>query len=127
MFNQLTPAEMVSGIGRVLRTAARREGQASDFDRDQLLSAYSASRHLAVELASYDDELRWFTAELTRLGLPGFAGELDSDTVGDAVCDLLAELAAKDSDEARRLRDGVHALLRQLADREVDLLAGGLT
>lgn len=129
MFNQLTPAEIVTAIGQVLRRAGRRGGPAGDFDRDQLLSAYSASRHLAVELAAFEAELRVFTGELAAIApstAAELSGELDPRRVGAVVGDLLAELRGRDDDEARRQREAVHALLRRLADREVELLAEGL-
>jgi hypothetical protein len=125
----MTPAEVVAGIGQVLRSAGRRGGVASEFDRDQLLSAYSASRPLAVELATYEAEMRVFVDELAGIApstVEQLSGVLDPRRVGVVVCDLLAELRARDDDEARRQREAVHGLLRRLADREVDLLADGL-
>ena len=50
MFNPLTPSEMVTAIGLAARTAARGEGELDEFDRGQLMSAYSATRHLAIEI-----------------------------------------------------------------------------
>ncbi|MGH2761667.1 MAG: hypothetical protein ACRDLD_03655 [Thermoleophilaceae bacterium] len=130
MFNQLSPAYMVAAIGNVLRAAARREGPPSEFERDQLLSAYSASRHLAVELESYEAELRRFVGELSRLAPPKLSARLQGDVefsvVAATTCDLVAALRADGSREARARRAEVHALLRELADREVDLLAEGL-
>src|ERR1700733_3505882 len=64
MFNQLPPAEVVAAIGATLRTAARNEGEPSAFERDQLMSAYSATRHLAAELAGYEPVLRDFTEQV---------------------------------------------------------------
>src|ERR1700761_6626218 len=58
MFNPLTPSEMVSAIGLAARAAARSETELDDFDRGQLMSAYSATRHLAIEIASFAAELR---------------------------------------------------------------------
>ena len=67
MFNQLTPSEVVTAIGATLRGAARGEGQASDFGRDQLMSAYSATRHLRVELVEYPPVWSAFRNELDRV------------------------------------------------------------
>src|SRR6202042_1663594 len=77
MFNQLTAAEVVSAIGTTLRGAARSDEQASDFERDQLMSAYSATRHLSVELATYPPELARFRGALSELlgRHPGVTGE----------------------------------------------------
>lgn len=141
MFNQLTPPELVTAIGVTLRDAARSDGSASDFQRDQLMSAYSATRHLAVELASFGPELERFRqAVLERLGavdagatsadLPAIAARLEADPspggVGGAVADLLAALRDDDGPAASGLRSEVQHLLRALADREVDLLADAL-
>jgi hypothetical protein len=141
LFNQLTPAEVVTAIGATLRRAARSEGPASDFDRDQLMSAYSATRHLAVELAAYDPPLRAFTDAVVREirtaasprlddELRQLAGEIeaadDPGAVGGALCELFDVLRGDSSDETQRLRSKLHLHLRSLADREVDLLADAL-
>jgi hypothetical protein len=140
MFNQLTPADTVRAIGATTQRIAR-GGEMSEFDRDQLMSTYSATRHLAVELSSYEPELRRFRqglAELVRdARLEDRGGELaatadrldeaiDAAAVGGAVCDLLDRLRADDSPQAEALRTEVHASLRLLADTEVDLLADAL-
>jgi hypothetical protein len=140
MFNQLTPAEVVSAIGVTARAAARTQGPTSDFERDQLMSAYSATRHLAVELSQYAPELRRFTdavhasvraSDVTdrRDGLDEVAARLeqpDPYTVGTTVCELLDVLRDDDSPAAQALRGEIHVSLRRLADREVDLLADAL-
>jgi hypothetical protein len=140
VFNQLTPAEVVRAIGVTARNAARSGDPASEFDRDQLMSAYSATRHLAVELASYGPVWREFTGalasqlrsasvepdgELARVcGAPGDVPDVAA--VGTAVCELLARLDADGSAAAHALRTRLRRLLRELADREVDLLAEAL-
>lgn len=141
MFNQLTPTEIVVAIGATARQAARSEGPSSDFERDQLMSAYSATRHLAVELSSYGPELIRFAQTVAgavdgaRLsaGDPErdrIASELaamtDAAAIGAAICELLDGLRQDDSPEAERLRSEIHASLRELADREVELLADAL-
>jgi hypothetical protein len=141
MFNQMTSSEMVTAIGVTLRTAARAEGQASAFERDQLMSAYSATRHLSAELAGYEPELRAFTAKVAgrlRSGpVPELGDERDrlatqldgapaAADVGATICELLERLAHAPSPEAAALRADVHHHLRALADREVDLLADAL-
>jgi hypothetical protein len=140
MFNQLTAAEVVSAIGTTLRGAARSDEQASDFERDQLMSAYSATRHLSVELATYPAELARFRVTLSELlgqhsGVvgenPGRAEAViaarDIAELGDALCELLAELRSQDTDDARSLRVELRVCLRQLADRETELMANGLS
>jgi hypothetical protein len=141
MFNQLSPAEVTTAIGATLRAAARGDAQASEFERDQLMSAYSATRHLAVELAAFEPELRSFTAQVTsqlqagevpglQRDLDDLAGRLDGASgapgVGDAICTLFELLDLAPSPAADALRSRVHVLLRALADREVDLLADAL-
>jgi hypothetical protein len=141
MFNQLTPAETVKAIGTTARRIAREGGATSEFDRDQLMSTYSATRHLAVELSSYEPELRRFRRSLaaqireSRLKDPGgeraaIADRLDeandAPAVGSAVCDLLDRLRIDDSEQAKALRSEIYASLRKLADTEVDLLATAL-
>jgi hypothetical protein len=141
MFNQLTPSEVVTAIGATVRGAARSEGQASDFDRDQLMSAYSATRHLAVELASYEPELAGFTTtvsdQIRHADAPGLEHELaaladrielsvDPGAVGGALCELFELLRRTPSRQAEALQSQIHVQVRSLADREVDLLADAL-
>lgn len=141
MFNQLTPAEVVTAIGATLRSAARTEGPTSDFDRDQLLSAYSATRHLSVELAAYGPELDRFAEvvagevrsaggvsagdDVARLG-DRIGDTRDPGAIGEALCELFDILRRDPSQQAQALRSELHAQLRSLADREVDLLADRL-
>jgi hypothetical protein len=141
MFNQLTPSEIVTAIGATVRGAARSDGQTSDFERDQLMSAYSATRHLAIELAAFEPELRSFTVTVAGLlddvADPSLHTELapsaealeaaaDARAVGDAVCDAMEILRARPDAAAEQLRTEIHVHLRALADREVALLADGL-
>jgi len=141
MFNQLTPADTVRAIGATTERIARGGGATSDFDRDQLMSTYSATRHLAVELSSYEPELRRFrhglAAQIRASHLEDPGGERaaiadrlddasDAPAIGSAVCDLLDRLRSDGSPQARALRTQVHASLRKLADTEVDLLADAL-
>jgi hypothetical protein len=141
VFNQLTAAEVVTAIGSTLRTAARNDGETSDFGRDQLMSAYSATRHLAVELSSYEPELRAVTvavaasvraAEIPELrdDLAAVAARLDASPDAHAlaaeISDLLQALREHGSEESNALRAEIHVHLRVLADREVDLLADAL-
>lgn len=138
MFSPMTPAEVVSAIGQTARGAARSEERASEFSRGQLMSAYSASRHLGVELVGYPDELRRFTEEVG--GLLARAAELprdgrfaaapdallatsDAHEIGDIVSAWLDDLRGDPSPEAAAIRSGLQAALRRLADREVELLA----
>lgn len=141
MFNQLTPAAVVTAIGRTARSAARLEGPASDFDRDQLMSAYSATRHLAAELDGYALPFDEFTTAVARSlrtcpdlelrrALSGHAERVassrDGAIVGQEIADALATVRQSTSDVAPTLRAAIHAHLRSLADREVEVLAEAL-
>jgi hypothetical protein len=98
------------------------------------MSAYSASRHLAVELESFELEMRWFVAELGEAvrasALPnlvaGPEGETDPPRVGAVLCVLLERLRGDENPRAVALRSQVHRLIARLLDREVDLLEEGL-
>jgi hypothetical protein len=141
MFSPMTTSEMVTAVGRAARTAARGDGPATEFSRGQLLSAFSASRHLTVELAKYPAELRPFGADVaqalreadqvgTRGQLEALAAELDrpSDAagIGDLVSAALDLLREDQNPNARRIRAHVHSALRALSDREVELLADAI-
>lgn len=140
MFNQLTPAEVVTAVGTTLRAAARSDDRTSEFERDQLLSAYSATRHLAVELASFEHVLHAYAREVAARvrATPGAGeaplaelaarldGEVTPATAGAAVGDLLAVLRTADDPGSRDLLRDVRRLTRRLADDEVALLADGL-
>lgn len=148
MFNPLTPAEMTVAIGAAARAAARSEGPLGAFDRTQLLSAYSGARHIAVELAAFDAELRAFSRTVSdriavaaeALGsraphpveqrLTTLAGELreaaDAGRVGELVCELLDLLREDPSEPLSRLRGEVQGSLREVCDREVESLADAI-
>ena len=109
MFNQLTATEVVIAMGRAAEAAARGDDELGEFGRGQLLSAYSASRHVAVELSSYDTALRAFARAI------GADETLDAGALGEVACELVRERP-----------DVVRAALRELADREVELLAAAI-
>jgi hypothetical protein len=130
MFNPLSSSEVVLAVGRAARDAARNDEPASEFSRGQLMSAYSASRHLGVELASFGAELRAFSDEVAAAirsagngALLPLADQLAAasspDRIGELVCGVLEEL---DDDQAE-LRTTIQSALRRLSDREVELLA----
>lgn len=143
MFNQLTAPQIVTAIGEGTRSIARgTDGELGDFERDQLMSMYSATRHLSVELTSYAPEMQRFQEALGAVifnceGSPEARSAInrlqqairkDGDTasVADALCDLLAVWREEASPAAIEHRLEVQVLLRTLADREVELLAEGL-
>jgi hypothetical protein len=140
MITPLTPAEMVAAIGEAARAAARADASLDDFQRSQLLSAYSGTRHLAVELESFPPALAAFCGGLAdrldaapREQLPelaAVASELrvtaDPRRAGEVVSALLNLLRAQPSPAAAALRTEVQAALRDLCDLEVELLADAL-
>ncbi len=137
MFNPLTPADTVNAMGRAARDSARSDDPGDGFVRAQLLSVYSASRHLGVELASFEPEVRAFArAVASATGQAGEDGELerlagqlaetsDPRAVGELVCELLDRLREDSSSRARarELHTAVRSELVKLIDREVELLA----
>jgi hypothetical protein len=140
MITPLTPAEMVTAIGRTARAAARAEEPLSEFQRSQLMSAYSGSRHLTVELASFPAEVEAFCTALAETleadppvelpELAAVAAQLRETTdprhAGEVVSALLNLLRARPSPATAALRARVQGSLRDLCDREVDLLADAL-
>jgi hypothetical protein len=132
MFNPMAPHELMIAVGRVLRAAAQPDAGDHEFQRSQLLSAYSVTRHLAAEQAASADLVAWLRAALTD-ALTGdepsvtarareaIAGARTGPEFGAAVGDLLDALGPGDADAALRRR--LHRVLAEMADREVDALA----
>jgi hypothetical protein len=112
---------------------------ASEYARGQLLSAFSISRHLTVELEHYDREIQTFGRDvcaITRSGAADLAGSEDllelasrleqatqARAAGDLLADLLGRLRDDESDAAALLRVRIHSRMRALFEREVALLA----
>jgi hypothetical protein len=137
VFNQLTQAQVVTAIGATNRAVAR-SPSVSDFDRDQLMSCYSATRHLAAELTTFGPaHLRFSAAVYERVAEAVSAGvdavwaerlrgTSDPAELGEVLSELLARLREDPSRDAADLRRDLHRYLRDLADQEVDLLADAL-
>jgi len=112
---------VTTAIGATLRAAARSEGQTSEFERDQLMSAYSAQVAeglRAAEIPSLHQELLLLAKQLD--------GATSASDVGETICVLFESLDRAPSPRADALRAAVHVRLRALSDREVDLLADAL-
>jgi hypothetical protein len=143
MFNPLTPSEMVAAIGMAARTTARGDGELDEFDRGQLMSAYSATRHLAIEIESFSSELSARCAAIADAVDEASAGASDDSADAGALRALAARLRA--SPDARAAGDAIAELLdlcreqrlttlrgkirtqlRALCDAEVTLLADGI-
>ena len=141
MFNPLTPAELVTMLGGVLRESASWERPLDEFRAAQLLSASSVARHLAAELEAGGAELHRFVEQLTAELAQARAGADDSDwrdaldeagrrtsagpdtgSLGTLLVEVLR--AARDSRDptAARFRIAAHSLLADLADRELAML-----
>ena len=149
MFNPLTPSEMVAAIGLAARTTARGDGELDEFDRGQLMSAYSATRHLAIEIESFAGELSARCAAIAdavdaasrrgrrrratparrcdaaELGaLPRNAGAPDAPAPRSAT--LLGHCRSCRDRGLVALRGEIRTQLRALCDAEVALLADGI-
>jgi hypothetical protein len=145
MFNPLTPAQTVTAIGRTARTAARTETALDEWGRGQLKSAFSASRHLAIELESFPDELRSCCEHVSaaasaavqasspcpqREALASLAARVeragDAPAAGAALAELLELCRGHRHAPWPELRREVQSALRTLCEREVALLAAGI-
>jgi hypothetical protein len=132
VFNSLRTDQLIAGIGASARAAATATGPADEYARGQLLSAYSVSRLLAAEVRAEAGLLAWLRTELLEaLAGSGAAAAVptaariedaaDAIEIGGALVDLLAEL--RESGEDPVLRSRIHAILREMADRELAALA----
>ena len=132
VFNGLTSQEMLLAIGRVLRATADIEGPLDDYQRSQLLSAYSVSRLLAAEdgaraalLASLRSKLgnasRVFDDARLSEAVGHVASCRDAAEAGQIISTLLEELP-RDAAHSK-MRDAVHGVLREIVDLEVAALA----
>lgn len=139
MFNPLSAPEITIAVGRVLKQAASTEGSRDEYQRSQLLSAYSITRHLAAEQADGEALTDWFrerlVAELREAAAadPAPLEDLDARAaaiggcraggeIGPHVRDLLVALRRSHTNP-ERLLTSVHRLLREACDREVAALA----
>ncbi|MEN3280171.1 MAG: hypothetical protein V7607_1311 [Solirubrobacteraceae bacterium] len=129
MFNALTSTQLLVGVGRVLRMVADAKGELEGFQRSQALSAFSVTRLLASEQLAAADLLDRTRADLGEALAdddrpPAIEAKRRVDNardglaIGDAIGDLLAALPRPDA-----LRTRVHAILRDMTDREVAALA----
>ncbi|MCW2981513.1 MAG: hypothetical protein JWO14_3240 [Solirubrobacterales bacterium] len=126
MFNSLRTDQLIAGIGATARTAAGATGAPDDYARGQLLSAYSVSRLLAAEVSGEAALLAWLRSELLdAVGGRPVATKIeaapDATRIGGILVDLLAEL--RESGEDPELRTRIHAILREMAGRELAVLA----
>ncbi len=127
MFNSLRTDQLIAGIGATARTAAGATGAPDDYARGQLLSAYSVSRLLAAEVSGEAALLAWLRAELSRRARRQPGRDEDRgrprrhrDRRGPR------RPPAPNCGRAGRtpeLRTRIHAILREMAGRELAALA----
>lgn len=122
MFNPLSASEMITAVGRAARDAAGSEGPLSEFERGQLKSGYSATRHLAVEIATFPGERARFRRAVQALA-PDAAIPEDEPRLAAFVADLLQSCHTQNQPDTRA---AIQRLLRELCDREVELLASAI-
>jgi hypothetical protein len=127
VFNALTSTDLLVGVGRVLRMVAATDKSLEDFQRSQVLSAFSVTRLLASEqqaeaelLASTKHDLDAALAgdERTAHARERISAASDGREIGEALGELLDALPRTDP-----LRPRIHAALRTMIDAEVKALA----
>jgi len=122
MFNPLSASEMITAVGRAAREAAGAEGPLSEFERGQLKSGYSATRHLAIEVSAFPAERARFRSAVQALA-PRAAIPEDEPGLATCVADLLQTCRTQSQPDTRA---AIQRLLRQFCDREVELLAAAI-
>ena len=137
MFNSLRTDQLIAGIGATARSAAGATGPPDDYARGQLLSAYSVSRLLAAEVSGEAALLAWLRGELldalatapddpaATAAATQIEAATDGNEIGGALVDLLADLRTRSTNSpgGDELRTRIHAILREMAGRELVALA----
>jgi hypothetical protein len=127
VFNALTSTDLLVGVGRVLRMVAATDKGLEDFQRSQVLSAFSVTRLLASEQQAAAELLASTKRDLDVALAPDeratptrerIAEAPDGREIGEAVGELLDTLRRDDP-----LRPRIHAALREMIDAEVKALA----
>ena len=142
MWNPLTPAEVVGAMGGPAQVAGRSTQELTDWERGQLLSVYSATRHLAAELGAVEPHVPRIAAELAAAlrtappvmadaaALGGCAARLDGETdpraLAGVACEALDLLRAAGTPEAAAVRAGVRTALKGAVELEVGALADAI-
>lgn len=123
----MSEVEVVRSLGVTLKDAAASPA-INDFQRSQLLSAYSVTRHLAAEEtarsaleADLREELETILADR-----PEYQPVLAADgaLLGEELCRLLETLRRAKDDDSRQTLAAIRGALRHLCDHEVAGLAG---
>ncbi len=146
VFNPLTPAQLAAVVSTVLADSAEWQRPLEPFQRGQVRSASSISRHLSAELSGAGSVITGFRdtlrTELVRaLADAQTAGDHlwadavercrsdvddadDPRVLGRSLAELIDAGKATGGDGLMRFRPNLHAMLRELTDAEVDVLAG---
>lgn len=144
MFDSLTPDELVQAMSNTLRSVASSAGTSdSEFDKVQCLSGASIGRYLAQELAHSRELEDWFRGRIddalteAAAGDEGSSGSRchhlslrirsadDIDESGGEIADYLRGLDELPVTDGRRhATSQMHRCLRELADRQVQMLLG---
>lgn len=143
MFDSLTPDELVQAMSNTLRTVASSDRTTdSEFDQVQCLSGASIGRYLAQELAHGRDLEAWFRGRVDEALVEGASSEdsiesrclhlsrriraaEDIDESGGEISNYLRYLDSLPGTEGKRLAEALmHRCLRDLADRQVQMLLG---
>ena len=142
MWNPLTPAEVVAAMGGPAQTAARSPLELTEWERGQLFSVYSATRHLAAELGAVEPHVRAVADECAAAlrsapaELPGAAtlaalaerleATADPRAVAGLTCEALDVLRADGSPPAAAVRGALRTGLRRAVELEVGALADAI-
>lgn len=127
VFNPLSAGELVSALGVPLRETAGREGTNSPFERAQLFAGSTVAKYLTAELEHGAEVVAWLSdalaVELERAGIVEPAAQaLMSRNIHD-LAEVFGALFADRDDRVVALRPRLHALLRELSDREMEVLS----
>jgi hypothetical protein len=142
MWNPLTPAEVVAAMGGPARAAAQAGEELGEWQRTQLLSVYSATRHLAAELGGVEPHVAGVAAALAAVlreaprdlaavpRLSELAAELadtaDPRAMAELACRALDLLRADRSPAAQTVRAALRAELARAVRVEVTVLADAI-
>ena len=125
MLNPMSTAEVVRAVGAVLEASAG--GVADDgYRRGQTLSAFSVCRHLAAEEAGRRELAEWLEAAsapvLARRGVEPLSAARPEEA-GERLASLMEELRAADDEGSREALAELRAVMHELCDREIAILA----
>ncbi len=142
MWNPLSPSEVIAAMGGPVRDAARGEEPLDDWESGQLLSVYSATRHLAAEVGAVEPHIGELTGDLaaalrsstdeTELAarLSQLAelleGVDDSRQAAEIACQALDLVRVDGSTSAEHVRAEIHVALARAVELEVRLLADAI-